>query len=340
MIGPDMDSQGGISSVISLYKNHGLDVSNLSSYKDGNTFEKLFFYFVFLIKYIFVLLTNKNLELIHIHTASRGSFLRKALALKIAKLFHKKVILHLHGAEFLVFFTQSPDLLKKIIKTTFDHCDLIIVLSKQWENIISGISTNKNIKVLYNPTVIKEFDRVQSEQTKVIFMGRLGKRKGIYDIIEAAKTLKSNNVVIELYGDGDIEKFKTLIEENNLQEKVKLMGWISGSQKDDALQNSDIYILPSYNEGLPMSILEALAVGLPVISTPVGGIPEAVEDGINGFLVEAGDSAMLAEKIDLLTSDRALRDKMGEQGYRFAKEKFDIKIIINQLQEIYGELLR
>ena len=89
-----------------------------------------------------------------------------------------------------------------------------------------------------------------------------------------------------------------------------------------------------------MSILEAMAVGLPIISTPVGGTPEAVEEGVNGFLIEAGDCDALAQRIDLLASNAPLREQMGHQSHRLAKEKFDIKIIIKQLQDIYDEMLK
>ena len=339
MIGPDINSQGGISSVIKLYKDYDLDFTNLSSYKDGSLFVKIFVYFHFLIKYIFILSTDKNVKLVHIHTASRGSFFRKSIVLNIAKLFNKKVLLHIHGAEFSIFYEESPSLIKKIITDTLNKSDLILVLSEQWKNTISNISTNDNIKVLYNPTVIKELNHIKSSTIKVVFMGRLGKRKGLYDIIEAAKHLKNSDIEINLYGDGDIEKFEKLISDNNLQEKVKLMGWVSGDKKDEVFQNSDIFILPSYNEGLPISILEAMAYGLPIISTPVGGIPEAVEDGTNGFLIQPGDYKALAEKIDLMANDEPLREQMGQQSYKLAKEKFDIRIIIKQLQDIYDKML-
>ncbi len=123
-------------------------------------------------------------------------------------------------------------------------------------------------------------------------------KKGVYDIIEAAKRIENPNVVINLYGDGELEIFEKLIQENNLQDKVKIKGWISGEQKNKAIKESDIYILPSYNEGLPMSILEAMACGLPVISTPIGGIAEAVKDGVNGYLIQPGDYEALTEKIN------------------------------------------
>jgi len=341
MIGPDMNSLGGISSVIKLYKNYGLDCTNLSSYKDGNIFTKLNIYFFFLIKYILILVTNKNIQLVHIHTASRGSFLRKALAFKIAKLFHKKVILHIHGAEFLIFYQNLPNFFKKRVAETLASADLIIVLSKQWKDNILGISKGCNMEVLYNPTVIrKENTHSESKSIRVVFMGRLGKRKGIYDIIEAAKHIDNTNVEIQLYGDGNLEQFEKLIKDANLQGVVKIMGWVSGFKKEEVLKNSDIFILPSYNEGLPMSILEAMAYGLPIISTPVGGISEAVEDGVSGFLIQPGDSEALAEKINLLANNRPLMGQMGQQAYKQATEKFDIKIITRQLQDIYDKILK
>ena len=168
-------------------------------------------------------------------------------------------------------------------------------------------------------------------------MGRLEKRKGIYDIIEAAKYIKNPDVIINLYGDGNPEEFQKLVMDNNLQEKVQIKGWISGDKKNEIFQASDVLILPSYSEGLPMSILEAMAVGLPIISTPVGGIPEAVEDGVNGFLIQPGDYKALAEKIDILANDKQLREQMGQNGYKIAKEKFDVDVVIKQLKEIYNK---
>lgn len=339
MIGPDINSQGGISSVIKLYNDYGLDVVNLSSFKDGNAFTKLIVFAVFFVKYIFVLITTGNIQLIHIQGSSKGSVFRKHIAIKIAKFFHKKVIYHIHGAEFDLYYEKSSNLIKKIMANSLNESDLIIVLSKEWENKISNICSNKNIRILYNPTVIKKINHIESQQVRFLLMGRLEKRKGIYDIIEAAKYIQRPDVIINLYGDGNLEEFQKLIIDNNLQEKIQIKGWISGDQKDEVFQASDVLILPSYNEGLPMSILEAMAIALPIISTPVGGIPEAVEDGVNGFLIQPGDYKALAEKIDTLANDKQLREQMGQNGYKMAKEKFDIEVVTKQLKEIYNELL-
>lgn len=333
-------SQGGICSVIKLYKEYGLETLNLCTHKDGNIFFNLIVYCSFLIKYIFILLTNKDVKIIHIHASSKGSFIRKSIALYIAKFFHKKVIFNIHPIHFVQFYENTNNYIKGMVRDVLNKSDLILVLSDKIRIKISEICQNENIKVLYNPVVIKEIVQNNNENINILFLGKLCKAKGVYDVIEAGKYIQNNNVTINLYGDGNLEEFEKLIVENNLQKKIEIKGWISGNKKDEAFRNSDIYILPSYSEGLPMSILEAMAIGLPIISTPVGGTPDAVEEGANGFLIQPGDYKALAEKIDLLAGDKKLREKMGAESYRIAKEKFDINVIIKQLQEIYEELLK
>ena len=330
IISPDINSQGGISSVVKMYHDNHLyndEVIYLASYKKLNIFFQLIFYSVFMLKYIFTLLKG-GIKIVHIHTASKGSFLRKFAVLHLAKLFGKKVIMHIHGAKFDEFYAGAGSL-KQIITATLNKADLVLVLSKEWKEKISSISSNENIEILYNPAVIKE----QAESGEgAIFMGRLGQRKGVYDIIEAAKCLTSNTI-INLYGDGSLKL-------PPLPDNIKIHGWVSGEKKDEVFKNAAMLILPSYNEGLPVSILEAMAYGLPVIATPVGGIPEAVKDSVNGFLIEAGDYKALAQKIDLLTNDKTLREKMGTESYKMAKEKFDVKIILKKLGRKYDDLLR
>lgn len=342
IIGPK--AQGGISSVLDFYKEVGVidnsNISFLASYKSGNIFIMFFILACFLIKYFWILLTNKNLKLVHIHSASKGSFYRKYFVFKLAKLFRKKVIYHIHCPVFGEIYDESPNFIKRRIEEVLDNSDLIIVLSQYGKTEVSRICNNKNIKILYNPCIIKNFTKIATEKINVLFMGRIGKRKGIYDIIESAKLITNPDIKINLYGDGELKKFENLIKENNLEDKVSLYGWISDDKKDEAYRSADIYVLPSYEEALPMSVLEAMSYELPVISTPVGGTPEAIEDNVNGFLIQPGDYNALAQKINLLSEDKELREKMGQESLRIAKEKFDINVIIKQLREIYDELLK
>lgn len=327
IVSPEMHEQGGIASVIKTYFDNNLEDGNviyLSSYKTKNPLGE---FVIFWLKFLSNLIFNGNIEIVHIHTSSKGSFLRKSMVMNVAKIFKKKTILHIHGSEFKVFYDKSPQIIKNYIKNTFDKTDCIIVLSKQWRDIITQYTDNKNIRIVYNP--IKIHERNNLEKPIFLFMGRLGKRKGVFDIFKSAKNV-CDEAVIDLYGDGEIDK--SLAPEN-----VKIHTWVRGDEKEKIFKNAGVLLLPSYNEGLPISILEAMSYGMPIISTPVGGITEAVEDNINGFIVNCGDTKALAEKIDALC-DKDLRKKMGQESYRIVKEKFDVEIIKQNLKEIYDEL--
>lgn len=344
MIGSDPSVLGGMSSVISLYKKHGLfdgTVNYLTSHRSGSIFSKILHFAVFLVKYLFILAANKSLKIVHTHVSHKGSFFRKALIIEIAKILNKKVIFHIHGSEFDEFYKNSPVFVKKLITATLNKSDLIFVLSNQWAKAVGEKCSSEKIRIIYNPVEIIEnnSDKLrETEQVNVLFMGKIGKRKGVYDIIEAARLINDLNVKINLYGDGEINEVRGIVSENHLDQKILVNDWINDRQK--AYQESDIFILPSYNEGLPVSICEAMANALPVIATNTGGIPDQIEDGNNGFLIERGDYITLAEKIGILARNINLREKMGAEGYKIAKEKFDINVIIPQLKEAYDELYK
>jgi len=344
MIGPD--AQGGITSVINLYLENGLSdsVIFLPSYIGGAIFSKLVCFFIFWLKYLYILFFNRNIKLIHAHSSAKGSFLRKFFVVIISKLFNKKVVFHLHSPDFHVFYNSTPNLIKKIITYTLNKADVIIALSPQCKRDIAETCSNNNIIILYNPAKFKNIDckinHQDSEKINVLFMGIIGKRKGAYDVVEAAQYLTNPNIRITLYGDGEVAELRNEVINSNVSDKVIIEGWISGKDIEVAYKNADIYILPSYNEGLPMSILEAMTYCLPIISTPVGGIPEAVHDGVNGYLINPGDCKALAEKIELLATDKPLREQMGLASYKLVQEKFDINVIIKQLKEIYQDVLK
>ncbi len=335
------DSQGGITSVIKMHLENGLSdkVIFMPSYKDGSTLFKVFYFIVFLFNFIFVLLKNKHIRLVHIHSSSHGSFIRKFFVTYLSKFFKKKVMFHIHGSRFELYFKKSNNFIKMIIGKTLEKADIVIVLSKEWKKRILSMCEQDNVKILYNPTFKKDIKEKKSKKINVLFMGRVGRRKGAYDILKAAKLIKNNNVQINIYGDGDIDKVRSIVEENNIGNKVKVNGWISGDEIEKAYNESDIFILPSYNEGLPMSVLEAISFGLPVISTDIDGIPEAVKDNVNGYLITPGDYKVLAEKIDLLADNYQLRTEMGLQSLNISKNKFDIEVILNELDCIYAKVI-
>jgi glycosyltransferase involved in cell wall biosynthesis len=345
MVGTNPESRGGISSVLCMYRAAGMfeKVRFLASYTDGSRLRKLAYYLGFLTRFGWTLISQPDIRLVHIHTASRGSFLRKSIVMMLSKAAGKKTVVHVHGAEFKQFYERSPLLLRKIIRTLLDSCDTIIALSDQWKKDLSRISGNPRIRVIYNPTMMQEpflANECMPPKTKVnfLFMGRLGKRKGVYDIIESARQIRAENIKISLYGDGEIENVKTMIAANGVEDKVQVCGWINGSRKDQAFRNANVLILPSYSEGFPISVLEAMAYGIPVVATDVGGIAECIEDGVNGYLIKPGDCETLAKCIERLAASSVLRARMGKSGHEKASRMFALSVIVNQLEELYDEL--
>jgi glycosyltransferase involved in cell wall biosynthesis len=130
-----------------------------------------------------------------------------------------------------------------------------------------------------------------------------------------------------------------VIEKNNLQSIVKYAGWVSGELKESLLKGADVYILPSYNEGLPISILEAMSYKLPIISTPVGGITEVVHNNINGFIIQPGDKQAMFDALNKLIEQPMLVKAMGNKSSEIV-EPYYAENVIPKLENIYKSLLK
>ena len=336
----------GISSVVNNWLNAGIQqgidlnyVSTLDDYVPGQYYKKLCNGLRSYYRYIST--QSSEYDLVHIHLSSAMSFYRKLVIFIIALLRKDKVFVHLHGSEFENFYNSGAQIQKILVSWMFNKASVVIVLSKKWKEFIQTISTNQNVSVLYNGAIPEEFIPQIRDPNKlnILFMGRLGARKGTFDLLYAFSQIhrKMPRAQLILGGDGEIEKARSFIKEHSLEHKVEVKGWLSGQDKIDAFRNAHIYVLPSYNEGLPGSILEAMAAGLPIISTPVGGVPEAVYDGVNGFLVEPGDTDLLSNAMLKLCNDTALRESMGTESLRLASNKFYMKKIISDLLHIYDQ---
>ncbi|MEO0685990.1 MAG: glycosyltransferase, partial [Cyanobacteria bacterium J06649_11] len=184
-------------------------------------------------------------------------------------------------------------------------------------------------------------NRKDNSSIKLGFFGRVGLRKGTFDLIKAFAKMPSdlqNRCELIIAGDGDIEEARKLVESYNLTNCVQFLGWIDSQTRDKLLANIDVFILPSYNEGLPMALLEAMGWGLPVIVTPVGGIPELIISTENGLLVTPGNIQQLSQAMQELIQSQSLRVSLGNAA-RETVTPFDIKTYCSQLHKIYNSVL-
>lgn len=347
MVVPNALVKGGIAAVVNGYRGSQLEKDNeiiyVESYCDGNKMTKLrkglFGYIVFL--YVMIV---KRPDIVHIHSSFGPSFYRKIPFIEIAKWFKKPVINHIHGAEFDAFYRNASDKKKTLIKRVYDKCDAFIALSDEWKKNLSEIVPEEKITVIENYSSLNHAayqERIErSSNNCVLFLGELGKRKGCYDIPEIIKLTseKIPNVKFVLAGDGttkDIDAIKSLIHAAGVEQNVVFPGWIRGIEKDKWLREADIFLLPSYNEGMPMSILDAMGYGLPIVSTNVGGIPRIVLEGINGFCVLPGEKDKIANNLSgLLTNERLLKE-FSRNSYYVVKEKYSLEKHIERLVVTY-----
>ena len=343
-VGPDYrgSTGGGIESVIKTYTENFPGIQFLGSYREGSKFREIMFTGRFFFSLIRTLATKKTIRIVHIHAASDTSFARKSLTMIIARLFRKKTIMHMHGSTFQPFYAKAG-IFRSIIRRLLNRNDMVICLSPQWFDFFSRLIPASKLRIVNNPVPapVRHDARQHTDVVNFLFLGRIGNRKGIFDLAKAISLLEPHirrSVRLTVGGNGEVEKLQELIKCLHVEDCVTYAGWVDGNLKADLLAAANVYILPSYNEGLPVSILEAMAYGLPVISTPIGGIPEVVKEGVNGFLVQPGNIEQIADRIGEMVKSPDLVTKMGQASLK-AVEPFMADSVFPVLDDIYALLL-
>jgi len=255
------------------------------------------------------------------------------------------VVFHLHGSEMKIFVEEQPPLLQHLIGWILAKQSVVVVLSSSWFNYVKTISPKANVEILPNFVELPELQNTASTSNKdevmILFLGLVGARKGIYDLLPAFKDVLVQLPTLRLIigGNGDIDKAQALAMELEIDDHVVFAGWVGGEKKAELLRRAQIYVLPSYNEGFPVSLLEAMSWQVPVISTRVGGIPELVRDGVDGFLINPGDRSALSSAIVKLAQDAELRQKMGAAARKQVERNFSKSAVLPKLEELYRSLI-
>lgn len=357
MIVQQRDVKGGIAAVVEGYYDSALEerynIRFVESYCDGPKIKKLLKAIGAYIRYFWVLCSFKP-DLVHVHSSFGPSFYRMQPFLYMAKRRNIPVVDHCHGADFDEFYTNAPDRKKKRIKKVFSDFSKVIVLSKKWQDKMALIVPKEHTEVIENycRPVSKEHLRGRLDERfsakKILFLGEIGKRKGGFDFARIVKeTLeRMPDAKFVFCGEGNAEDTRTIKEEIESLNPgamesglVRFPGWVRDKDKEKVLDEASVFILPSYNEGLPMSILDAMAYGLPIISTNVGGIPELVNKGQNGFLSDPGDASDMAGHIADILSDQGMYYKMSEESLNTAKERFGFDAHIKKLADVYESVM-
>jgi glycosyltransferase involved in cell wall biosynthesis len=302
-------------------------------------------------RFIWALISSRP-QIAHIGTAAGLSFLKNSFCVISAKFFGAQVLLHPH-CSLLVLYHDRSKWWQWHFRQVVNHIDGIVVLSKEWLQL-SSIIPGCQIYYLPNAIDLKAYQYVAKKNLaqmkrerpfKVLYLGYLGKAKGSFDILNAALEIQSKgiNMIFDLVGPeltfGELGLLNEKIEQANLRDIVRIHAPAYGTDKLDFLNQADIFIYPSYYEGMPIAVIEAMACGLPIVASRVGGLPDLIQEGVNGFLIEPGKPEQLALALNKLTNDDKLRVSMGRAGFQLANNQYDIEKHVTQLISIYEKVL-
>lgn len=339
-------ARGGMRSVVEGYRNDGVferwNVLLISPHVEAGLLKRLATAALAMFQF-FGLLIRRRVGLVHCHAAMKGSFWRKSLFALLARALGVPVIFHLHGSEMKTFVSRQPKIARRLIAWVLSRQSVVVVLSQSWADYVLSISPEARVQILPNyvslPDLSTKYEPI-ANKVRLLFLGLVGTRKGVYDLLPAFQKAfgSCNGLELTIGGNGEVERAQALAQELGVAEHVCFAGWVSGDDKLRLLQEADIYVLPSYNEGLPVSILEAMSWGVPVISTRVGGIPELINQGQDGLLIDAGDCEGLAKAILQLAESASVRRAMGATARNRVVTGFSKAVVLPELESLYAGL--
>lgn len=345
MVGPDPRARGGMATIerniLDAIRAHGDNAMFVSTYIEGNKAKKIVVVAEAYAHYIKLLPKS---DLVHVHTASRGSYKRKKAFIRAALRRGVPVVLHLHGSEFGVWFGEEcTESQRDDIRNTFHRCAAVIVLSEEWKDYLLSerVCDEAKLHVLHNAVPVPAQPCSPCTHQDVLFLGRLDARKSPDVLLRASSDMLKRHPDAKLLfgGDGYPERYEALARELGIVERCEFLGWITGEDKERLFERAGVYCLPSKNEGMPMSVLEAMAHGVPTIATPVGGVPQVIEDGVNGYLMPVDDEGRLSELLCALMDSQDLRARIGAAGRATVSNHFNIERNVEELVRLYERLV-
>ena len=320
----------------------GIDVSFWVTRGSGSILLAPFHLTWFLMRLVLARLTSR-IDLLHVNLASYGSTYRKLAICTVARLLDVPYVLHLHGADYPAFWGSASRGLRRRIVQMYEGSARVVVLGKVWREFVLEIAPASRPEVLMNAT--PAFDRMPDASTSysmplILFLGRLGERKGTPELIAAAERIAYlSDWRMIIGGDGPVDETRADVAKRGLSDRISVPGWVGPSQVATLLSSADIMVLPSRAENLPMSVIEGMAAGLAVVTTPVGAVKDIIIDGETGILVEPGDSVALADALERMIADPALRERLGGAAREFHARELAITPYWRKLVTIWRDVL-
>ena len=356
LIGPFPPPYGGISVYLQTLSGSSLKedyhVFLCDTQTDGGAIVKTW---KMLIQLLFLMKNRREIGIFHIHGGSKTGFWKYVPLFFVGKISNIKSVFHIHSETGMRKFLMDSGF-GRLCFNLFLRNEYVIVLSNNFKSFLKEDIKFENVFYVQNSILMSDkkiigitesenekFNIDSCEKKIILFFGLITRRKGVHDIISIIPELiaKRQDILFVLAGSsGDFtEGMERFIEKNRDPDSILYFKNVSEETKVQLFSQADIFILPTYSEGLPIALLEAMSYALPVITTRVGAIPDAIEDGRNGFLIKPGDKYALIEKIEYLLDNPEHAKLIGEHNVERIKEKFTHEKMIEKVKFIYEKAL-
>lgn len=351
MLGTSLQVHGGISSVEKQILQHpwpeDMKIELLPTYVDGSRFRQARCFVVAYLALVRRLREKKPLTAVHLHMAYGGSFFRMYAIHRLIKRYGKKDIIHLHGSEFQKFYQESPAVVQKMVHRMFRECNWLLVLGASWENFVRKIVPDVKVCCLHNAVHIPvpgQCARWNPSIFHILYMGVLIPRKNVNELLMAAAYLKQNPAMklpfeLLIAGQGEEESnLRQMCRALGITDCVRFCGWVDGEEKQWLLSGSQCLVLPSSNEGLPVSVLEAMSYGLPVIATNAGSTGEVLDDRKNGYLLDSHEPEQIAEAIIRISETEQNWNSLSAHARNTILNSYDETHLFKKLEDLYRQI--
>jgi glycosyltransferase involved in cell wall biosynthesis len=280
-----------------------------------------------------------RVDVVHINLSSHGSTYRKLVIAAVARALGIAYVLHLHGSQYQTFWKDDGGFLARRIAAMFEKAARVVVLGRAWRDFVEARAPGAagRIVIVPNATESPVLEHVGGgESVHILFLGRIGERKGVPQLIEALGQIGDlGGWRATVAGDGEVEAARAAVAAAGLAGRVSLPGWVGTEEVAALIASADILALPSFAENLPVSVIEGMASGLAIVTTPVGAVEDIVLDGETGLLVAPGDVDGLAQALRRLVGDAALRARLGAAARQLHGERLELGAFAEALCKVW-----
>jgi glycosyltransferase involved in cell wall biosynthesis len=319
-------------------------IRHVTTHRDGSATRKIASFAGAVPRYLWLLLADRP-DLVHLHTSSHGSFVRKAVLFWIARACRVPVVVHVHGSRFDEFHDRLPRPLRRGVRGVMVRSAAVLTLGERWADRVRRIAPGARVEVVPNAVVVPAVAAAgRGDMVNVVFLGAIGDRKGAFCLLEAWAKLAAEchgaaPARLTLAGDGRVAEARRSVLKLGIERSAEVREWLPAPEAATLLASADVFVLPSRHEGQPMAVLEAMARGVCVVASDVGGIPELVEHGRSGLLVPPDDVDALGAALRTVLTDHRLRADLGAAARRRALAEFDVDVVWHRLDALYQEVV-